>query len=122
MSLISPGELAQIQSIAQSGMTATCSILTRATVETDDGQESVWATSALDISCWVKELTPASGMIGAIAGAVGISETFSIRVPIGTTVISGDQIMVSTKAYTVQSTSGDDTYPAWLNCACRLVE
>jgi hypothetical protein len=103
-------------------MTSIAAILTRATVETDDGQESVWATSALDVPCWVYEATPLSGMLGAIAGAVGISETFSIRLPIGTAVLSGDQIAVNGKEYAVQSVNADDTYPAWLKASARLIE
>lgn len=122
MSLISPSELAAIQSVARSGMVGSASILTRATVVTDDGQESIWATSQIDVECWVYEATPLSGTLGSIAGAAGLAEQFSIRLPIGTAVYAGDQIGTAGKVYQVQSTNADSTYPAWLNCACRLIE
>lgn len=122
MSLISASELAQIQSIATSGMTSTCTIQRRTTVQTANGQESEWTTLSTGVSCWIKELTPISGTLGAIAGAVGLSEQFSIRLPVGTDVLGGDQIVSGGKTYTVESTDADDSYPVWVDCACRMIE
>lgn len=122
MPLLAASELAAIQSVAQEGMTGLATILTRATVVTADGQESVWATSGIDVKCWVYESTPGGATLGAIAGGVALSEVFSIRFPVGTAVDSGDRIAIGSTIYDVQHTNSDDTYPAWLECACRLVE
>ena len=94
-------------------------ILTRATIETADGQESVWATSALDIPCWVYEVTPTTATLGPISGALGIAEVFSVRLPIGTVVLSGDHLIVAGLTYDVQHTNDETTYAPWLDCACR---
>jgi hypothetical protein len=122
MTLISASELAAIQSVALSGMTSTATILTRTTVVTADGQESVWATNGDDVPCWVYQATPLGGTLGAISGAVGISQTFSIRVPIGSDVNSGDHLAVGGLIYNVEQTNDESTYPAWLVCGCRVVE
>lgn len=119
MSLISPSELAAIQAVGRSGMTSTAIILTRATVQTDDGQASVWATSAVDVPCWVVGVTPNSATLGDVAGAVDLIQTFVIRLPVGTAVESGDQIVVGAKSYMVEQTNNEDTYPDWLSCSCR---
>lgn len=122
MSLISQSELAALQGIAAAGMVSTCTINRRTTTQTADGQESAYAPLATGVSCWIKELTPISGTLGAIAGAVGISEQFSIRFRAGTDILGGDQIVSGGKTYTVESTDSDDSYPIWVDCACRLIE
>lgn len=122
MSLISPAELAEIQSIARSGMTSTATILVRSTLVTDDGQESVWATSGDDVPCWVHQITPDAGTLSGISGAVGISQTVNIRVPVTTVVTPGDRIAVGSTVYDVQSMNDSDTYPAFLEVACRVIQ
>lgn len=122
MTLISASELAAIQGVAESGMEGTATILTRITVQTADGQESQWATNGSDVPCWVYEVTPITGTLGAIAGAVGLSETFSIRVPVGSEVFAGDHLAVSAVIYNVESTNAQSSYKPWLICACRAVE
>ncbi len=122
MSLLSAEELGAIQSLAQSGMSGTATILVRAIVETEDGQESVWATNGEDVACWVYENTSAGATLGAISGAVGISEQFSIRLPVGSDAHTGDELAVGSTIYSIQHTNSDDSYPAWLNCACRTIE
>ncbi len=122
MTLISASELAAIQTVAQSGMQSSASILTRATLETPDGQQSVWATSALDVPCWVKQITGDASILGAVSGAIAIGQLVNIRVPIGTDVSAGDYIIVDTITYTVQAGNQSDTYPAWWEYACRVLE
>ena len=122
MTLLTAGELAEIQSLAQSGMASTATILTRTVIETDDGLESVWATNGDDVPCWVYEATAPTATLGAIAGAVGISEVFKVRLPVGSDAHSGDRLAISAVVYDIQHTNSDDTYPAWLECACRMVE
>ena len=122
MSLLEPSELLEIQSLARSGMTGTATILVRSIVETEDGQESVWATNGDDVACWVYERTPDSTTLGALSGAVAIAEQFSIRVPLGSDVHAGDQLAIGDVIYSVQTTNAQDSYPAWLNCACRAIE
>ena len=103
-------------------MTGTATILTRTTVETENGQESVWATNGEDVECWVYEATSTSATLGSISGGLGISEVFSIRLPVGSDVHSGDRLAVASVMYDVQHTNESDSYPAWLNCACRAVD
>ncbi len=122
MSLLSASELAAIQGIARQGMDSLATILTRITVETDDGQESVWATAGLDVACWVYQATPLGGTLGAISGAVGISQTFSIRMPIGTPVEVADHILVGSVTYVVEQTNVESTIAPWLVAGCRTLE
>lgn len=117
--LLDPSELAQLQSIGQSGMSGTAMILTRITVETDDGQESQWATVGDEVPCWVYEITSSGTALHAIAGAVDLVELFTIRLPVGSPVASGDQLAVGSKVYMVEHTNDEDTYPVWLTCTCR---
>lgn len=122
MGLLTASELAAVRGIAESGMTSTCSILTRATVVTDDGQHSVWATSALDVPCWVKQITGDASTLGAVAGGIGISQLVNIRLPIGTDVHADDQIAVGSTIYQAQAANNDDTYGPWLEMAARAIE
>lgn len=122
MSLISATELAAIQSLAESGMTSSATILTRATVETDDGQESVWATSATNVPCWVHHATPTSATLGALAGGVEIAQTFAIRFAVGTEVYPADHIVVGSVTYVVESTNISATVAPWLVCGCRTLD
>lgn len=119
MTLLTASELASIQAVAESGMAGTATILTSAIVETDDGQETVWATVGEDVPCWVKENTGPSATLGALAGGVGISEPFLIRLPVGSQAFSGDKLAIGTALYLIQHANNDDTYAPWLVCACR---
>lgn len=122
MSLISASELGAIRSLAESGMTSLATILTRITVETADGQESQWATAGLDVPVWVYQATPIGGTLGAVSGAVGISQTFSIRMPVGTVVGSGDHVVVGAVTYLVEQDNSESTYAPWLVLGCRTLE
>ena len=122
MTLLTASELAAVRGVAESGMETTCTILTRATVVTDDGQESVWATSALDVPCWIKQITGDASTLDGISGAVGIAQLVNIRLAVGTDVRAGDEIAVGSTIYTVQAGNQDDTYAPWWEFACRVIE
>lgn len=119
MSLLSDSELAAVQFVAESGMIQSATILRRARVTTDDGQETDWHQIATGIPCWIHEITPQTGILGALAGVVSISEVFSVRVPAGTDCHSGDQVIVLGQTYQVEHTSDESTYVAWLELSCR---
>lgn len=122
MTLLEPSELFEIRGLAESGMASTATILTRAVVETEDGQESVWATVGDDVACWVRQITGDASTLGNIAGAVGISQLVNIRMPIGTEVSSGDRIAIGSTIYDAQAANIDDTYGVWVEMACRTIE
>lgn len=119
MSLLSAAELAEVRALAESGMAGTAMILTRITIETDDGTESQWATVGDEVPCWVKEVASNAATLGAISGAVGIAEPFSIRLPYGSQAFSGDKLAVGSQVYLIQHANNEDTYGPWLMCACR---
>lgn len=122
MTLISASELAAIQGLGQSGMSSVATILTRIVVETVDGQESQWATVGDDVVCWIKQITGDASTLGAVSGAVGISQLVNIRFPVGTAVASGDQIAVGSTIYMAEAANDSDSYPNWLEMACRVIQ
>lgn len=122
MPLLTTSQMNAIRAVAESGMTTRCSILTRAIVQTDDGQESVWATTYTDVPCWVYQSPGPGGDLGEIAGAVAISEPLIIRVSVTTNVNSGDMIAINSLIYNVQYTNADSTYSPWIACAVRVIE
>ena len=122
MSLLTTSELGAIQNLAEQGMDSLAVILTRITVETANGQQSEWATSGLDVKCWVYQVTPIGGTLGNIAGSVAISQTFSIRMPIGTPVLAGDHVVVGGTTYVVEQTNSESTIAPWLVLGCRALE
>lgn len=122
MPLLTASELGAIQNLAEQGMDSLGTILKRIVIETDDGQQSEWATSGDSVKCWVYQQTPIGGTLGAVAGAVGISQTFSIRMPVGTDVDSGDEIAVGSTIYLVEQTNVESTIVPWLVCGCRTLE
>lgn len=121
MTLITASELGALQAIAESGMTMSATVLVRSVIETDDGQENVWATGDT-LDAWLYEITAMTGTLSSIAGAVGINETFSLRVPVGSNIHSGDHVAIGPDIYNVQHTNEQSTYKAWLICALKLVE
>lgn len=122
MTLISPSELAAIQSLAESGMAATATVLRRVTVQTDNGQESQWATVGTDMACWIKQITGDASTLGSIAGGVGIAQLVNIRFAAGSDVLTGDRVVVGATTYDAQAANDSDTYPAYLEMACRVID
>ena len=122
MSLVSASELAGLKVIAESGMTSRATIQKRATAQTVNGQQSGWTTSATNVPCWVYQATPLGGTLGNIAGAVGISQTFSIRFAVGTDVNSGDHVIVGAVTYLVEQDNSESTISPWLVCGARALE
>lgn len=123
MSLISASEMAALRGVAESGMISICSIYYRTVTETDNGLVSGYAATADATSeCWLTEFTPDSAMIGAIDGAAAIGELFRLRLPVGTTIHSGDKIIVSNASYYVQHHDAENSYLPWVTCAVRKVE
>lgn len=123
MSLISDSELAALQGLAESGMTATVAIYNRTTEVTDDGQASVYpSTASSTVLGWLYEMTGNGAQLGILDGAEGISELFRLMVPIGTTLASGDKVVISGRTFIVQHTNLGDTYPTSLKAYLRSVE
>lgn len=122
MTLLTASELAEVRALAESGMASTATILTRAVIETDDGQESVWAQVGEDVNCWVRQITGDASTLGNIAGAVGISQLVNIRFAVGTPVSSGDRIVVGSVIYDAQAANESDSYGVWLEMAGRTID
>src|SRR5262245_61013212 len=99
MSLVSASEMAALRGIAESGMESTCTIYARTTTQTDNGRVSGYATTGTESICWLTEFTPTGSALGVLDGAEAISETFKLRLPVGTTIHSGDKVVILTADY-----------------------
>lgn len=120
--LISDAELNALRGIAESGMRdAVATVLARSSVETDDGQETVWATSGPTVNGWIYEVTATSAVIGVIAGQLGLAEVSHFRAPVNTVIHSGDHLLIDGITYTVEHTNEESTYKVWLDCAVRAL-
>lgn len=122
MSLISSSEMAALRGVAESGMISTCSIYYRTVTQTDNGSVSGYPDAADATSiCWLTEFTPDSALIAAMDGAAALGEMFRLRLPTGTTINSGDKVVIAGLNYFVQHEDRDSTYLPWLTIVVRRV-
>jgi hypothetical protein len=123
VSLVSVDEIAAIRAVAESGMETPVAVYRRTTVQTDDGQESVYlGTPNFTINGWLTEMTAQGSGINVLAGLVGVVETHRLMVPVGTDIRSGDKVVIQGVSYLVQHPSTGDTYAAVLTCWLRSIE
>lgn len=120
MALLSAAELGAIQALGVSGMTATVLIYSQAyDTGLDTGDDPYGSTLT-------HQSTPATTTVGWLvgrwsdtrnvgAGDIDTTTPYRLRLPVGTTVASGDEIGIGAHRYHVIDVGDDQTWPEWLN-------
>ncbi len=122
MTLISDSEMEALREVALSGMVTTINVYNRSTVQTDDGQESVFPASPSSVvQGWLYELTPARVKLDPLNGSEQVAEYFRLLLPVGTVIDIGDKVVIGGNSYYVQNTGIDNTYKPTLTAAVRRV-
>jgi hypothetical protein len=117
--LLSASEMASLSDLVAQGMQTSIAIWRRSTVETDDGQKSVWAYSSA-VMGWVQS-TP-TPMQTEVSGKIATVNTYRLFVPLGTDIIPGDRVVSGAQTFTVSDTTAESTWQAMLTCSLRLAE
>jgi hypothetical protein len=112
--------MAALRDVAMSGMTSTVYIYNRSTTQTEDGQETSYpATPSSTVLGWLYEMTPDAGTLTIISGGESLSELFRLLLPVGTTIASGDKVIVGNSIFYVQHLNEDNTHLPVLVAALR---
>lgn len=119
MTLLSDSEMAALRDIAEQGMQTPLTVLRRTTVQTDDGQESVY-TAVVTVKGWIFS-TP-TPVLTLVSGEMALVNTYRLFVPVGTDIKSADHVTVGTTTYIVSDTTEESTWLPLLRCSLRYAE
>jgi hypothetical protein len=117
--LLSDVEIAAFRDVALQGMQTSISIYRRTTVETDDGQKSVWAFSS-NVMAWIYS-TP-TAVQTEVSGKIVTINTYRMFCPVGTDIIASDQVVDGTQTYIVSDSIAENTWNAMLRVSLRFAE
>ena len=117
--LISDSELAALRGTAEMGMQTDVTVNRRTTVQTDDGQESVWAF-LVTVKGWIYS-TP-TPTITLVSGEMALVNTYRLFVPVDTNIQSGDHAVIGGKTFIVSDTIAESTWLPLLRCSLRYAE
>lgn len=120
MSLVSASELAALRDVAQLGMQTEVMVLTRTTVQNDDGQGDFWPNTGPTYLGWLySEPTP---QITLNAGEQVTVNTYRLFFPVGTAIAPGDHCLIEGSYFTVSDTNAESTWLPLLRCSLRRLE
>ena len=117
--LISDSEMAALRGVAESGMQTDVAIYQRTTVQTDDGQESVWTLGSM-VKGWLYS-TP-TPVITLVSGEMTTVNTYRLFVPVGTAISPGDHAVIGAQTFIVSDTTRESTWQPLLRCSLRFAE
>jgi hypothetical protein len=119
--LLSDTELAAFRDVALQGMQTPIDIWRRASVETDDGQASVWAYSS-STQAWIYS-TP-TAVQSEVSGKIVTINTYRMFCPVGTDIVASDRVVDgnSGQTYIVSDTIAENTWNAMLRVSLRYAE
>lgn len=120
MSLLSPSQMAAIRSIGVLGMITPLTIFAAAEDTgldfTDDpyGSTTTYAPVGVSALGWLVGKWQADREAGA--GDLDTTTPYRLRLPVGTSIDSGDDVEISGNRYHVIDAGTDQTWPEWLTC------
>jgi hypothetical protein len=120
MALLSDSELAGIQALGISGMTDSVEIYPQtydSGLDTgDDPFGSSFSHASTPSTTTVGWLVGRwSDVRGVAAGDIDTTTPYRLRLPVGTTVAAGDDVVINANRYHVIDVGDDQTWPEWLN-------
>lgn len=120
--LVSAGEMAALQNIAEIGMADTCTILTQSNDAGGlEGDTDYEYTAGLTVKCWLWE-TLANDSAEVTGGVEAITTAYRLFLPVGTPIENGDRVVVKGETYVVLATNAENTYRPVLRCSLRRAE
>ena len=117
--LVSDAEMAGLRAVAEQGMQTSGSVYRRATVQTDDGQQSQYTLNGT-IMGWLYS-TP-SPVLTMVSGEVALVNTYRWFCPVGTDILSGDHLVIGSNTFIVSDTTSESTWLPLLRCSLRFAE
>lgn len=123
MSLISTNEMQALRDVAISGMTTLVSVFHQVVSAGDNGLVATFpAAPDFTVYGMNTEVTPPGVVLAAHTGQIALIETHVLRVPVGTDIRSGDQIVIGGQYFIAQNTSAENTFQPLLQVALHRRE
>ena len=119
--LVSDKEMAALRGVALSGMVTPVEVKRRSLVETVEGSEERYTTIGT-VDGWMTEVTSDTTSTGIIGGVQAAPTVYRLFMPVGTDILSDDEVVVSGETFIVQHTNSDNTYLPLLSVALRRPE
>lgn len=116
MGLLSDTDLAGLREVAESAMETAATIMVRDTETTEEGKKSVWTAGTTVYGMLYSEPQP---VISEVSGVAGVVDVLKFRVPVGTAVTSGDQLVIGGNTFIVEDEDSDSTYRPWVRLTLR---
>lgn len=115
MTLLTPSQLRGIQKIGESGMNITAVITRRQPYAKDPahayGDDIVTYGAPVSVKGWL--VTKPTERIALGEGQVRAISTHQLRVPVGTSIKTGDRVAVGAEQFVVTDATNEQSWPEW---------
>lgn len=127
--LVTARQLAAIGRIAERGMITTVEIFRRgqaaqAAAQYDYGDEVDYTETTPSrrgkVQGWLRTVPTQEQDLDS--GAIVTTSGWALRVPVGTDILPGDEVVIAEEEYTVQATNRDNTLLPYITCELRRRE
>lgn len=119
MPLLTAAQLSAVQSVAIQGMVTPVTIKRRTSASNAYGEDVSYST-VTTANGWF--FSSPTALQGEDAGSLVTDNTYRLYLPVGTNILSGDEITVGSGIYIVTDTTSESTWPALLNVSLRKRE
>ena len=118
--MISQSEIAALQGFAELQMDTEVAVMRQTVIEGPEGDDvSVFATVGF-VNGWLSSRP--SPVITEIGGIQALENTYSLYLPVGSDIESGDQAIVGSRTFTVSDTTAESTLQPMLEVSLRRAE
>lgn len=129
MNLISSNQLGAIQRVSERGMSTEVEIFRRGPADLPPPQddygddveyEETTESTTTVVRGWLRSIPTQEQDVDS--GAIVTTNSWVLRVPVGTDIQTGDEVRIDGSEYTVQGTDSDNTLLPFITCDLRRRE
>lgn len=116
--LVSPAQLAGLRAVGARGFDTEVIIMRTLQTETPFGSDDVWATVDI-VDGWLREMS--NTKVGETVYVLSSTGTYRLHLPVGTDIVSGDEVIVDDGTYSVQNVNTENTLKVFTTAQLRKV-
>lgn len=118
--MLSAAELGAVREVALSGM-ITPVIIKRLSIGAGPYGDDVTSFAPIaTVNGWL--YSDPQAVITEVGGTQGLVNTYRLFLPVGTDILSGDQVVIGGNTFIVSDTNAESTYLPLLRCTLRRLE
>ena len=121
MALVSDAQIGALRKVAYRGLVSKATVLRSVQVETDFGSDGQWATSEIDLPCWVREMSLQTSVID-VAMRETIVMIFRINFKVGTDVQPADRLVIDDLLFDVIDDNAENSILIYHTVTARRVQ